>query len=388
MEDGLYLQAIGGETRAFRFAEGRLVDLGIWRARQPLPGDIYLGRVKKLDRPLGLAFCDLGEGPAGVLPLDQAPQGLTEGATLPLRLVRAAAPGKGPKLSAARGPAGWREGPAPRLLERGPSPLARFLDPLPESVVVDSPGLAAELRDTGVAPKLHPGGFAPALANGLDAEVETLLQPRVDLPGGASLLIEPGETLTAIDVNMGGAGRGALAAETLNLEALPEIARQLRLRSLAGRIVIDCLALSGQDQRRELRAAMEAALAGDPERTRVMPATASGLLEVTRRRGLLTPLHELLTEAAGPFAGRRLTLRAEAAHLLRQVAALQRHAPGKRLILRLEAALRAELEAMEDWRGLIAASGALLHLERIEAPLGEPARHRLWVAQDKLGEDR
>ncbi len=390
MEDGLTIQAIGGETRAFRFAEGRLADLGIWRARQPLPGDVYLARVARLDRPLGLAFCDMGEGPAGVLPLDQAPAGLSEGASLPVRLVRSAAPGKGPKLAPARGPARWKEGSAPRLLERAAEPLARFLDPPPETLQVDTPGQAADLRARGLAPQLHPGGFAPALANLLDGEVEGLLQPLVELPGGASLLIEPGETLTAIDVNMGAGGRGesAVAAEALNLSVLPEIARQLRLRALAGRIVIDCLALAGRDQRRRLRSAMERALAGDPERTRVLPMTAGGLLEVTRRRGLFAPLHELLTEPAGPFAGRRLTKKAEAIQVLRHLAALQRQAPGQRLVLRAEAGLFAELERMEDWQGLSKASGALLRIERIETPDGRGGRYLLWSEQDKASGGR
>jgi len=373
MEDGLYLQSLGAEVRACRFADDRLVDLGVWRRRQPLPGDIYLARVSRLDRTLGLAFCELGEGPAGVLPLDQAPKDLTDGMALPLRLVRAAAPGKGPKLAPARGPAAWRDGAAPRLLERRADPLARFLAPAPPAVFLDRAAFAGDLRDRGLDPRVVPGGFSGAVASRLDAEIEALLQPRVALAGGASLLFEPGETLSAIDVNLGGAGRGkaASAARTHNLAVLPEIARQLRLRALAGRIVVDVLAVAAGD-RRTLKEAMTAALADDPEPAAVKLVTPTGLMELTRRRGLLSPLHELLCEPAGLFAGRRLTLRAEAAQLVRRLAARRRETPGARLRLVIAPDLLAQLEALEDWSDL---SKGSLAVESREP--GGDARYRL-----------
>ncbi|GAB5468145.1 MAG: ribonuclease E/G [Rhodospirillales bacterium] len=369
MENGLLLQALGGETRAFRFRDGDLVDLGVWRGRQPLPGDVYLGRVQRLEPALGLAFCDLGVGPAGVLPFDQAPKTLTEGLALPLRILRAAAPGKGPKLTAARGPTAWREGPAPRLLQAGSDRLARFLAPEPAEIQVDSADLARQFQARGLSAKLVPGGFSGSLANRLEAEVECLLRPRVDLPGGGSLLIEPGETLTAIDVNMGAGGRGgaAAAATAFNLQALPEIARQLRLRSLAGRILIDCLALASPAQRQGLRQAMGRALADDPETTRLRGLTESGLLELTRRRGLLAPLHELLTEPAGPFGGRRLTRRAAAAALIRRLSAQLRETPGAPLRLEVDPPLLVALDLLEDWQALRQAAGPSLRLETREA---------------------
>ena len=80
----------------------------------------------------------------------------------------------------------------------------------------------------------------PVAALGIEAAIEAALAPRMTLPGGGEILFEPGETLTAIDVNSRGfAGKPGSAADELNFLAAAEIARQLRLRALAGTIVID-----------------------------------------------------------------------------------------------------------------------------------------------------
>ncbi|MEO1194138.1 MAG: ribonuclease E/G, partial [Pseudomonadota bacterium] len=327
--------------------------------------DVLLGRVTRLEPALGLAFCDLGSGPAGVLPLDQAPKGMTEGQALPLRIVRAAAPGKGPKLSRAKGPAAWQQGPVPRLLQRGENLLARFLTPPPALILLDMPEGVADLKQQGFRTEVAVGGFSGSLASYLEGEVEALLQPQVALPGGGSLIIEPGETLTAIDVNMGagGEGRSKEAALAFNLAALPEVAREIRLRSLAGRILIDCLALQHGRARQALRDAMAQALADDSETTRLNGMTESGLLEITRRRGLFQPLHELLTEPVGTFSGRSLTLQATAAALLRQLAAEQRARPTQRFALIVTPSLLALLEQQDDWPALRG---------RVEVTLNEP----------------
>lgn len=375
LSDALYLQSLGGECRAFLYRAGELCDLAVWRNGRPLLGDLYLARVRRLERSLGLAFCDLGEGPDGVLPLEQAPRDLTEGAALPVRLVRAAAPGKGPKLAPARLPQDRQTGPAPCLLQRTGAPLARFLEARPAAVLVDSPDWTALLpRDC--RPRLLPGGFGRALNNHLEGEVESLLQPRVELAGG-SLLIEPGETLTAIDVNLGAAGRGPAgrAAQDFNRLVLPEVARQIRLRALAGRILIDCLAPSGAGDARVLKTAMKEALAGDPERVEVKGMTLTGLLELTRRRGLFQPLLELLTEPYGSYGGRRLSAAAEAARLLRRLAAERRDHPAAALRLEVGTSLLALLERQPAWQELRRASAALL--EVLALPESEQERYRL-----------
>jgi Ribonuclease G/E len=84
----------------------------------------------------------------------------------------------------------------------------------------------------------------------------------------------------------------------VNLAAVPEIARQLRLRALSGLIVVDFLSMKLPDDRKALAAALREAVADDPEPCQVFGVSPSGLLEMTRRRGR-APLHELLCHPCG-----------------------------------------------------------------------------------------
>jgi ribonuclease E len=76
----------------------------------------------------------------------------------------------------------------------------------------------------------------------VNAAIREALKPRVDLPSGGYVIIEPTEALTVVDVNSGSFTRSATARETVlwtNCEAATEIARQLRLRNIAGVIIVD-----------------------------------------------------------------------------------------------------------------------------------------------------
>lgn len=116
------------------------------------------------------------------------------------------------------------------------------------------------------------------------------LEPRLPLPGGGWLLIEPGETLTAIDVNSGEAAarRGSLdsadARLKLNLAACGEIAHQLRLRNIGGILVIDFVDMDDAARRNRVTTSLRTALAGDPAKTRVLPMSELGLVQMTRQR--------------------------------------------------------------------------------------------------------
>src|SRR5262249_58245819 len=74
-------------------------------------------------------------------------------------------------------------------------------------------------------------------AEGVEEQVEAALQPEAPIPGGGMLIIEPGRTLAAIDVNAGEGGGGRRPRE-VNLAAATEIAHQLRLRAIGGGVVI------------------------------------------------------------------------------------------------------------------------------------------------------
>ncbi|MCG8595005.1 MAG: ribonuclease E/G [Kiloniellales bacterium] len=317
LDDALLISALPGILWAARVEDGTLVDLTLRRDDRPeVQGNLYLGRVVRLDRGLGAAFVEVGLAAPGLLPLDRVEARPAEGAALLVKVQRAPGAGKGAKLTA-RIPAELRRrlepaaraATAPALLQRAEDPLDRLLDagapPIP--VVADDPEVLAEARrrlEAAGRPseglELYRGSLPLFETSGLAERIEALLDPRVALPGGGALLIEPTRTLTAVDVDSGGARAGdpeRLALE-VNLEAAAAAARELRLRRLSGLIVIDFLELRSRPQRQEVVRRLRQEMKPDPEAGRVLPMSASGLVEVTRRRAG-PPLHALLTRPCG-----------------------------------------------------------------------------------------
>ena len=145
-------------------------------------------------------------------------------------------------------------------------------------------------------------GLAPALAArverftkeeplfeffGVEAEIEAALKNRVPLPSGGSIVIHQTEALVAIDVNTGRfVGKEDLEQTVFaaNLEAAPEIGRQIRLRDLGGLLVVDFIDMEDPEHRREVVSKFEAELAKDRSRTRVLQISDFGLVEITRQR--------------------------------------------------------------------------------------------------------
>lgn len=111
--------------------------------------------------------------------------------------------------------------------------------------------------------------------------LEQLERPRVDLPSGAWLSIERTAALVAIDVNSGASKDDAL---NIDLEAAREIARQIRLRDLAGLIAVDILRVVKPGERARLLDAFKHATRHDRRRVDVLGITAGGLVEMTRAR--------------------------------------------------------------------------------------------------------
>ncbi len=348
MSRRLLVSALPGETRAALLVDDRLEDLAIERADRPSRlGSLYHGRVTKVEKSLDGAFVEIGTARPGFLPLSEAPKGLSEGDALAVRVLRDGEDGKGPRLSGRiKHPPAWlerrlREARPPALLARGDDALERlvFTEPGPDEIVFDNSAALADvkrrLEDAGAQDwprlRLDPGSGPLFEREGVEAEIEALLIPRVDLPSGGFLLVEPVATLTAIDVNSGrhrGAGRAQNQAMDVNLEAAQAIARQLRLRALSGLIVIDFLTLDEPEARRRVVEALKRALANDPEPGRVFSMSRSGLVEMTRRRAR-PALHEVITRPCGIAGGGRekdpVTLAYEA---LRQIAAESAARPG------------------------------------------------------------
>jgi ribonuclease G len=124
-------------------------------------------------------------------------------------------------------------------------------------------------------------------AFGIDRELEKALRPRVWLKSGGYLVVNQTEALVAVDVNTGkfvGSSSLEETAFTLNLEAVREIARQLRLRDLGGIVVVDFIDMDEPDHRREVYDALATELARDPARTQLLPMSGIGLVQLTRKR--------------------------------------------------------------------------------------------------------
>jgi ribonuclease E len=110
---------------------------------------------------------------------------------------------------------------------------------------------------------------------------------KVWLPSGGSIVIEPTEALTVIDVNTGkNVGRSNLEDTVFrnNLEAADVIARELRLRDIGGIIVVDFIDMEIEENRRKVEAGFREALARDKTRTQVFSISELGLLQMTRKR--------------------------------------------------------------------------------------------------------
>lgn len=124
---------------------------------------------------------------------------------------------------------------------------------------------------------------------GVQEEVDKALKPRVWLKSGGYLVINQTEALVAIDVNTGKfVGKGnARLEDTItrtNMEAVEEIARQIRLRDLGGIIVLDLIDMEDRRNRHKVSQALQAALADDRSPTKVLSFNDFGLIIMTRKR--------------------------------------------------------------------------------------------------------
>ncbi|MAW01488.1 MAG: ribonuclease E/G [Candidatus Pelagibacter sp.] len=121
----------------------------------------------------------------------------------------------------------------------------------------------------------------------IEKYLNNIFEPRVELKSGGYMIISPTEALVAIDINSGKATKERNVEKTAlatNLEAADEIARQIKLRDLAGLIVVDFIDMENFSNRRFVERKMKEALRGDKARTQVGRISNFGLLEMTRQR--------------------------------------------------------------------------------------------------------
>jgi ribonuclease E len=122
---------------------------------------------------------------------------------------------------------------------------------------------------------------------GIEKELDRIHLKKVPLPNGGSIVIEQTEALVAIDVNSGNFRANGNAEETayqINLQAAKEIARQLRLRDLAGVIVNDFIDMREEGHRRNVERALRDAVARDRSRIKILRMSQFGIIEMTRQR--------------------------------------------------------------------------------------------------------
>lgn len=163
-----------------------------------------------------------------------------------------------------------------------------------EEVILDDRAMARALQDEmdrlgeKIRVRWHNGPMPAFEIDDVAGQIDTALAPRIALESGVEVLFEPGETLTAIDVDSAAAGgrqgRAPRRPVEVNFEAAPAIAQQLRLRNLAGNVVIDFVNMRSAYDRDKVQAALAEALASDPVPTQLYGFTRLGLFELTRAR--------------------------------------------------------------------------------------------------------
>lgn len=192
-----------------------------------------------------------------------------------------------------------RQLPAPSLLYRDYDLVYRLVRDLftedVDRMYVDSPEALEKARDVlrSLAPRLQNRvqlytGQEPIFeAFGLEAEIDKALRRKVWLDCGGYLVIDETEALVSIDVNTGRfVGNKDLSDTVLraNLEAAREIARQLRLRNMAGIIIVDFIDMDSPEDQAQVLATLTEEVRKDRVKTNVVGFTSLGLVELTRKK--------------------------------------------------------------------------------------------------------
>ncbi|MFA7430207.1 MAG: ribonuclease E/G [Rhodospirillaceae bacterium] len=401
-----------GLTRVALLADGVVWEVHLFPDHLPMPGDLWLGRLKARVPGTAAAFIDLGSGPDAFLPAEDMPGGLPpEGSAVLVEIAQAKRPGKGPKVTGAVSLGGtvlvytplragvslssrlthkaerkrlqaWGEGAVregegvvlrtaafevpesvldaalaegrtawadierarrilkpPCRLRPGQPPLAAALDGRTvDKVLCAGAALADDARRArpDLAEVVRVCGAGLLAEESVPEAIDLALARRVPLHGGGALTIETTAAVTAIDVDSGRRGEDAV-----NAAAITEIARQMRLRALAGAIVIDFAAppRGAMAAKRALADSLAKALATDPARPQVIGVSGLGLVEVRRDR-VRPPLADLLL---GPTALAPPTPTAVALEALRRAVDHARTTPGSQPRLSVAPAVAAVL---------------------------------------------
>ncbi len=225
----------------------------------------------------------------------------------------------------------------------GPAPLYRESDvairtmrdlftPTTKAVVVDDPEVHRHITEftEKLMPedvhrvKLHTGQRPLFQSFGIEPDFEKIFSRRIELPSGGSVVFDSAEALVAIDVNSGRTRSDGFDFEEIalktNLEAVPEIARQIRLRDLGGIIVVDFIDMMKMGNIRTVERVFKEELDSDRARSKIGRISQFGLLELTRQRlgpGIAKKAFHSCPRCRG--TGRIRTVNSRAAAILRRL---------------------------------------------------------------------
>lgn len=144
---------------------------------------------------------------------------------------------------------------------------------------------------------------------GIESQVKSVFEREVSLCTGATIVFDPTEALTAIDINSARATKGFDIEETAyntNLEAAKEIAAQLQLRDIGGLVVVDFIDMTSEEHKKSIEKAMEKATSSDRARIQIGTISRFGLLEMSRQR-LMSSVTESVEKTCPACEGRGTT---------------------------------------------------------------------------------
>jgi ribonuclease G len=216
---------------------------------------------------------------------------------------------------------------------------------------------------------------------GIQDEITKALKSKVWLKSGGSIVINQTEALVAIDINTGKyVGKTARLEDTIlktNLDAIPEIVRQIRLRDLGGIIVIDFIDMDERKNRHKVMAALEEALKADRAPSKVLQFNDFGLVAITRKR-VKQSLERTLSTPCPICTGTGMVKSPTtvANEIFVELRKMQRHLEGRDVMLRVNPEVVKTLKAnnarwlteLEEMIGktIIVKSDATLHPEQFD----------------------
>ncbi len=230
--------------------------------------------------------------------------------------------------------------------------------------------------------KLHEGRTPLFEAFGVEKEIEKALRRRVWLKSGGYIVIDHTEALVSIDVNTGkyvGKRDFEQTVLKINLEAVGEVVRQVRLRDLGGLIIIDFIDMDVPEHREQVYRALTRALAEDKARTNVLEISELGLVEMTRKR-VRQDLRSLLTVPCPACKGAGVTKSDAtlAAEIFRAMPAKVAESEAREIVVRVHPELAAYLEG--DARDALQRVSRTLDVKvTVQPATGRPSREEYEI---------